>query len=181
MIVVQAGAGRRLPERAAEAFDAIAAAAEEARAELRLLDRPGPRASQPIEELTRRAAAAGLLVRSRPRGNLDALRRPTADAAYRVVQESLTNAIKHAPGAPIDVAVRAAGGQVAIEVVNAASRNGASGLEPCGDGRGLVGMHRRVAACGGTLTAGPTGDGGWRVEALLPAAATGQHVAARQA
>jgi signal transduction histidine kinase len=171
VIVVQAGAGRRLPERAAEAFDAIAAAAEEARAELRVLDGQGERAPRPIEELVRRAAAAGLAVRYRPSGDLDTVRRPASEAAYRVVQESITNAIKHAPGAPIDIAVRAGGGRVAVEVVNAAAQAGPSGLERSGDSRGLAGMHRRVAACGGSLSAGPTGDGGWRVEALLPAPA----------
>jgi signal transduction histidine kinase len=85
-----------------------------------------------------------------------------------VVQESLTNALKHAPGAPVDILVEAAGGYVEIDVRNGPAVGPPSGLERSGGGRGLTGMGERVAACGGELAAGPAQDGGWRVVARLP-------------
>ena len=179
VIVVQAGAGRRLagadPERAAEALDAIADAAREAETEIALLTRhldgaatARARGLQMIEELAYRTAATGLAVRLSPSGDLRKLGPPASDAAYRVVQESLTNAIKHAPGAPIEITLREADDELEVEVTSAASRHAASGLEHTGGGRGLVGMGERAAACGGTLAAGPTATGGWRVTARLP-------------
>lgn len=90
---------------------------------------------------------------------------PVAAAAYRIVQESLTNARRHAPEAPVHVRVEAARGALGIAVVNAPAR--AAGDVP-GSGRGIPGMHRRAAAAGGVLSAGPTPGGGFRVEARLP-------------
>jgi signal transduction histidine kinase len=83
------------------------------------------------------------------------------------VQEAITNAMKHAPGAPIDVAVRGRADVVEVEVVNrpAVAR---SGLEDAGGGHGLAGMRERVARCGDTFEAGVTSDLGWRVQACLP-------------
>ena len=83
-----------------------------------------------------------------------------SEAAYRVVQEALTNALKHAPGAPVDITVRSQGAEVAVDVVNAPGRQRPSGLERSGSGYGLAGMRDRVAACGGSLTCGPTQAGG---------------------
>ena len=174
VIVVQAAAGqRRAADRAAEALDAIADAAAEARTELGLLTRhlDGAAAPARIDELARRAAATGLAVRYLPSGDLRRLVPPASDAAYRIVQESLTNAIKHAPGAPIEIAIREAQDEFELDVTNAAPGNGASGLERAGAGRGLAGMRERAAACGGTLSAGRTPAGGWRVSARLPAQA----------
>jgi signal transduction histidine kinase len=176
--VVQAAAARRLasidPDRAAHALDAIAEATQGAEIEIALLtghlDRVGPPGVPLIEELVRRTAAAGLRVRYHPVGELGGLPPQASDTAYRVVQESVTNAMKHAPGAPIDIAVREAEDRsFEVEVVTAAANSGASWLEAAGGGHGLEGMCRRVASCGGTLTAGPTGDGGWRVSARFPA------------
>ena len=87
---------------------------------------------------------------------------------YRVVQESLTNALRHAPGAACRVALReSAGRELTVEV-----RNGpAPGATPTGDGRvgqGLRGMTERVRALGGELRAGRTPDGGWVVVATIP-------------
>jgi signal transduction histidine kinase len=109
-----------------------------------------------------------LTVSYRPDGDLDKLDPLAFEAAYRVIQESLTNALKHAPGAPIDISLRATNHHVDIEVTSAATRDGPSGLERTGGGHGLSGMRHRVTACGGTLTAGPTAAGGWRVAARLP-------------
>jgi signal transduction histidine kinase len=180
VMVIQAGAGQRLtaadPSLAAEAFDSIGEAARQAEAEIgRLLDLLDARGEQGgadglrlIGELVTRAAAAGLAVSCRFSGSADDLPAPASDAAYRVVQESLTNALKHAPGAPVDIVVEGAGGHVEIDVRNGPAVGPPSGLERSGGGRGLTGMRERVAACGGELAAGPAHAGGWRVVARLP-------------
>ena len=97
----------------------------------------------------------------RERGRFDDLTPEASQAAYRVVQEALTNALKHAPGAPVTVAVRTLGSQVAVSVQNAAPRERPSGLERSGGHYGLAAMRERVTACGGSLTAGPDPAGGW--------------------
>ena len=88
-------------------------------------------------------------------------------AAYRLVQEALTNARRHAPGAPVDVRVVADGDAVVVEVVN-----GAAGPIPAprteASGFGLVGMRERVRLLGGRLDAGPTTRGGYALTARLP-------------
>jgi signal transduction histidine kinase len=85
-----------------------------------------------------------------------------------VVQESLTNALKHAPGAPVDIVIAGTAGQVEIAVRNGPAAGPSSGLEESGGGRGLAGMRERVSACGGELCAGPAEGGGWQVLARLP-------------
>ncbi|OZM82486.1 sensor histidine kinase [Pseudonocardia sp. MH-G8] len=86
--------------------------------------------------------------------------------AYRVVQEALTNARKHAHGAQVRVAVTgAAGTGLAVEVVN----DSPAGPRPAGEpGQGITGLTERVALAGGRLEHGPTGTGGWRLAAWLP-------------
>jgi signal transduction histidine kinase len=91
-------------------------------------------------------------------------------AVYRIVQEGLTNAAKHAPGSTVAVRVEVAEGGVTASVVNTA---GAPGPAVPGSGRGLVGMRERVALYGGALAAGPTEDGGFALTATLPLDATG--------
>ncbi|MFE6282397.1 sensor histidine kinase [Streptomyces sp. NPDC057877] len=87
-------------------------------------------------------------------------------AAYRVVQEALTNTIKHAPGADAAVTVGYAGDVLEIEVINtAATRPPADGN---GNGRGLIGLRERLAVYGGELTAGPTLAGGYQIRARVP-------------
>jgi signal transduction histidine kinase len=93
--------------------------------------------------------------------------------AYRVVQEALTNARKHAPGAEVRVRVAGAPGQgLTVEVHNAAPALGpASGPDPAPTsrpGQGLVGLAERVSLAGGRLEHGPATDGGWRLSAWLP-------------
>ncbi|MER6596055.1 ATP-binding protein, partial [Micromonospora purpureochromogenes] len=89
-------------------------------------------------------------------------------AAYRIIQESLTNAHRHAPGAAVAVRLRYDPDGVAIEVRD-------TGAEPSPSpgpsaGLGLLGLRERAEAVGGTFTAGPRPDGGWSVRAELPAA-----------
>jgi len=89
-------------------------------------------------------------------------------AAYRVVQEALTNAVKHAPGSRVIVHVRAADGAVHIAVEDYAEQGPPVPAEWT-RGHGLLGMRERVGAFGGELTAGPAGDHpGWRVRARIP-------------
>jgi signal transduction histidine kinase len=116
-------------------------------------------ADETIDDLVGRAAAAGLPV-SLARGPLPEWPPMTAQAAHRVVQESLTNAARHAPGAPVTVTITG----TRIEIVNPA-RPGAE----AGGGRGLIGLDERVRLAGGRLHAGPRpADGCWVVTAVLP-------------
>ncbi len=84
---------------------------------------------------------------------------------FRIAQEALTNALKHARGAAVDVRVRRTAGQVQLEVVNGAGR---SEPEPSGARHGLIGMAERAALFGGRVECGPIADGGFRVLAALP-------------
>jgi signal transduction histidine kinase len=88
-------------------------------------------------------------------------------AAYRVVQEALTNTIKHAPGAAATVTIGHDGDWLEIEVTDT---GGTRRAEPrtAGGGRGLIGLRERLAVYGGTLDAGRTAGGGFRVEARVP-------------
>jgi signal transduction histidine kinase len=88
-------------------------------------------------------------------------------AAYRVVQEALTNAGKHAPGAAVRVAVERPAGELCVRVVNGPPSSPAG--DTPGGGYGLVGLGERVRTLGGRLTAGPRLDGGFEVAAVLPA------------
>jgi signal transduction histidine kinase len=180
VMVIQASAGQRLagkdPALAAEAFDAISEAVRQAESEIgrlvELLDHePAPRSVDGIllvDELVARAAAAGLAVTCKISGSADGMPHQAAEAAYRVVQESLTNALKHAPGALVDVVIAESGGGLEVSIANGPPAASPSGLERTGGGRGLAGMRERVQACGGELAAGPLDNGGWRVRARLP-------------
>jgi len=159
VMVVQAGAGRMAeqdpPERARERFDAIREAGEQALAEMaRLTDLLGERRHD-LRPLLDRARAAGLTIRA-PELELD-------DTAYRVVQEAVTNVLKHAPGADVEIRVRAG----EIEVRDSGART-APTLAETGAGLGITGLRERIAAAGGTIEAGPRRDGGWSLRARLP-------------
>jgi signal transduction histidine kinase len=201
LVVLQAAAGRHLarhdPQAAAEALAAIADAGREARTEverLRGVLQAGPAPGlDALGEVVARAAAAGVDVRVRGGGGTASLS-PEADrAAFRVVQEALTNALRHAPGAAVEVALERRDGTLVVEVVNGSPRDlglgsragdgahregGGTGRDGGGAGRdgggghGVRNMAERVAAVGGRLDAGPrddgTGRGGWRVRATLP-------------
>ena len=139
LMVVQAGAGERLVQSnvadATKAFASIAQAAMEAEAEIKCLvdflgssGSPGPLAGvRIVEELVRRARASGLVVSCNFVGECEDLAESSADAACRLVQEAVTNAMKHAPGAPIDIIVQGNIGTVSVDVVNGPARFGPRG------------------------------------------------------
>jgi signal transduction histidine kinase len=117
-----------------------------------------------LDELISRARASGLLIHAR----VDSSLAPpmVARAAYRVVQEGLTNVAKHAPGAAVTVRVTSSGAETEVSVVNAAPPAGP--LPGAASGRlGLIGLRERVRLVGGTLRAGPRA-GGFAVTATLP-------------
>ena len=120
-----------------------------------------------VENLVRRVQASGLAVSCHFCGDRDHLSESAAEAAYRTVQEAMTNAVKHAPGAQIDITVQGGADMVDIQVVNLPAAAPLSGLAATGGGQGLTGMRERITGCGGTFVAGPTADGGWRVAARL--------------
>ncbi|MEV4630507.1 histidine kinase [Micromonospora sp. NPDC049523] len=122
-----------------------------------------------LNVLVARAAAAGLDVRSDITGT-DRLAEGTAVSAYRILQEALTNVIKHAGLTRCQVTVRCDDAEVMIEVLDdGPDERRAGGRTPiAGSGHGLPGMRERVAMHGGELTAGPRQQGGFRVRARLP-------------
>ena len=102
--------------------------------------------------------------------------RAVSQEAYRVVQEAVTNALRHAPGAPVTVDVAADDGAVVVEVRNPldAARGPEPGPGPTRERRGLAGMRERAHLLRGEVTAGPTPDGGaWVVRARFPGAGAG--------
>ncbi|MEU7874386.1 histidine kinase [Dactylosporangium sp. NPDC049140] len=107
-------------------------------------------------------ARAGLPVRLEVRGATGDVPVSVDLTAYRIVQESLTNAMKHGDGGPVTVEVDREPMAVGIRVTSGRPEH-----EQRGEGAGLIGMHERAALLGGTLTAGPRGDR-WLVEARLP-------------
>jgi signal transduction histidine kinase len=129
-----------------------------------------PLAPQPtladLDELVEGARRAGLDV-SLERLGEDRQVEPTAGrAAYRVVQEALTNAGKHAPGGPVEVSVVVRPGDLTVGVLSGRATRPVTPL-PSG-GLGLVGLRERVRTVGGTFRAEPRLDGGFHVEAVLP-------------
>ena len=184
VMVVQAAAGQRLashsPEAAAESFAVIAESARQGQADLlRLIDLlAGAEVTSPdlslVDEVVNQAARSGLRVTCRLEGARDGLRSEAAHAAFRVVQESLTNALRHAPGAEVRVLIRgeAGGRAVTVRVENDPAPTSPSGVARDqhsipGTGRGLLGLRERVFALGGSFSAGPAPCGGWLVEAHL--------------
>jgi signal transduction histidine kinase len=181
VMVVQAGAGQRQiasdPQGALRSLENVDGAARQAELELGQLlvlladesstgARDGPGL---IDELVRRASASGLPVTCRFIGAHDTLPADLSDAAYRVAQEGLTNALKHAPGAPVHVTLDAGGSAALVTVENdPPPLGGPSELGGSGGQHGIRGMRERVEDCDGTFEAGPTADGGWRVTARLP-------------
>ncbi len=169
LINVQAGVALELmdqrPEQVRTALTAIKQASREA-----LVDEEMPRAPAPslrdVDELVRRAEATGLSIDVRvtpltlPRG-VDA-------AGYRIVQEALTNVVRHADASSVSVRIGEEEGDLVIEVEDdGAGRPAPSGAAAAG-GRGIGGMTERATALGGELTAGPRPGRGFAVRARLP-------------
>ncbi|MFE1291517.1 sensor histidine kinase [Streptomyces sp. NPDC058751] len=186
VMVIQAGAARKVmdaaPERSKEALLAVEAGGRAAMAELRhvmgLLAGPATGPDSPadglepqpglgqLDALAERVRAAGTPVRltvSLPPGPLP----PGVElTAYRVVQEALTNTIKHAAGADATVSIGFTGAWLEMEVTDTGAVRDAPPVD--GNGRGLIGLRERLAVYGGELTAGPALTGGYRVTARVP-------------
>lgn len=130
---------------------------------------PGPRTpvAGDVDRLLSSVRAAGLSLEATGTERLAGLPLPAAHSLYRVVQESLTNALKHSPRSHTVVAVTEQEGEVVVEV----QTGGALGAAPAppASGHGLRGLAERLAPVGGTVHGGPTPDGGWRVRAVVPA------------
>lgn len=132
---------------------------------------PGPRRRpldvDRLDELAVWAKSVGLDPTVHTTGDTAALPVGVALAVHRIVQEALTNTLKHAgPGTHVTVDVRAASGSTSVEVTDDGDGSPLPSV-PDDGGHGLAGMRERVAVYGGEFTAGPR-DGGWRVTALIP-------------
>jgi signal transduction histidine kinase len=176
VIVLQArGARHAEGSERDDALDAIEATGETALTEMRrllhmlraddedVLLAPQPSLAQ-LEQLAAQVRDAGLPVELHIHGEPRELPPGVDVSAYRIVQEALTNALKHAGTAQARVAVTF--GQDALELVIADT--GAGTTNGGGSGHGLLGMHERVAAFGGELASGPAPEGGYAVKARLP-------------
>jgi signal transduction histidine kinase len=180
VMVVQSGAARRIverdPERAAQAAELVRETGREALAELRHLFGPvrrgegeelsGPPSIVRVEQLAARTRAAGLDVRVEVEGTPVELPPGVDLTAYRVVQEALTNTLKHAGSANAIVTVGYGANELAISVEDDGTP-GEGALDESG-GHGLLGMRERVALYGGAIEAGPRPGGGFAVSARLP-------------
>jgi signal transduction histidine kinase len=197
VMVVQAGAARRVlgssPDQAREvqtaieALLAVEASGRTAMGELRhLLGLLAPSGEAPdvddaalvpqpdvgqVRSLVERVRAAGLPVELAITG-ARALPPGVDLAAYRVVQEALTNVMKHANQARTVVRIEYLPHELLIDVADDGVAAGAGRLQP-GGGRGLIGLRERIAIYGGDLDAGPRPGGGWRVQARIPLEAAG--------
>jgi signal transduction histidine kinase len=180
---IQAGAARRTltknPEKAEEALSAIEATSRTAVLELhRLLGFLRQEAEQPIElapqpslrqldELIGQMREAGLPVEVRIEGEERPLSPGVDLSAYRIVQEALTNVLKHAGRAKAAVTVRYCPDAVEIEIVDD-GRGPANGTRMAEGGKGLIGMRERVSLLGGSLSVGHHPGVGFSVRAHLP-------------
>jgi signal transduction histidine kinase len=182
-MVVEAGANRVSPPAdpaaAMEAFASIEATGRQALSETRrllgLMRRDGERQSpapQPgLEHLTALAAQvqkAGLPVTVQVRGDPRPVPAGLNLSAYRIIQEALTNVLKHAGPASTVVIVRYLDRELQIEVTDQGPRIPPARAGSNGTGHGLIGMRERVALYGGRLDVGPVPAGGFRVWACLP-------------
>jgi signal transduction histidine kinase len=177
IISLQAGAAdqylERDPARAREHLTTVRRTAHEALAEMRRLtgvlrEEPAGYEPQPglgrLADLADQARAGGLDVTFAEEGERRTVPPGVDLAAFRIVQEALTNARKHAGAVAAHVSVRYSDGGVDVEVVNDPGAGGTGD----GAGHGLVGMRERVRVYGGTLETGPQEGGGYRVRARLP-------------
>jgi signal transduction histidine kinase len=175
VIVIQAGAGRMASGEngAAERFARIRQSGDQALSEMdRLVELLQPDESEmderdrQIEVLLDQAQAAGLKLRADGLP-MEKLQPQTEQLAYRVVQEGLTNVMKHAPGSKVRLRVAVEGEALEIELRDEGGE-GPSSLTSAGSGFGLEGLRDRVESVGGRLDAGPEGEDGWRLRARLP-------------
>jgi len=180
VMVLQVGAVRhKLPEELADESDAlrgVEGAGRTALAEMRRLLAAmrddgddlelGPQPGlDSVGSLVAEVGRAGLPVALHVEGETAALPRAVELSAYRIVQEALTNALKHAHASRADVTLRYGPDELRIEVRDDGSGGGATSNGP---GYGLVGVRERVKIYGGTMTAGTAPDGGFVLDARLP-------------
>jgi signal transduction histidine kinase len=181
-INVQAGVAAHViadqPDKAAEALTAIKVASRDGLRELRTIlnvlrqadeadpTEPAPRLAQLdalIDGTTRAGLPTTLVVQGSPRSLP-----PTTDlAAYRIIQESLTNALRHAGPTRATISLTWGQDDITIEVLDGGRGSQAGGAPP-GVGHGITGMRERAGAVGGSVDAAPRPDGGFRVHARLP-------------
>ena len=119
-----------------------------------------------LDALLDSARSGGVSITATRSGNPVALPEGVDLSAYRILQEALSNAMRHAPGSHVLLHAAYLGDRVTLEVRSDAGPRPAPAL--VGGGHGLVGMRERVAMLGGSLDAGPTEDGGFQVTAVLP-------------
>jgi signal transduction histidine kinase len=121
-----------------------------------------------LPTLVASVAAGGPTVDVQTEGDLEVVPSGLSLAAYRVIQEALTNVVRHAGHTSAHVMVQARPDKLVVRVENAAPSGSVRNVASAGGGHGTVGMRERVELYGGTLRAGPSADGGWSVEARLP-------------
>ena len=174
----------RDPEQSREALESISELGRQALADTRRLlsvlrpeDGAAPRAPQPgiedIKDLVGRAASTGLAVTLAVRGEPAPVPAGLAVSAYRIVQEAITNAVKHAAGAT-SVEVELDWTPCVLGIAVSDDGCGERRSEGVVSGFGLAGMRERSALHGGTATAGPGQEGGWTVRASLPITRSGR-------
>ncbi|MFI8823985.1 sensor histidine kinase [Streptomyces sp. NPDC053431] len=197
MMTIQAGAARKVldtaPEQARQAMHAVETAGRTAMSELRHVmglltmasdsspSGPGNELTDPdlapqpgldqLTELVDRVRQTGLPVELTVHGTPIQPADGIGLAAYRVVQEALTNAIRHAEGAQVTVAVSHTPDELHVEVTDNGGRT-RTGTNDDEGGRGLIGLRERLAVYGGTLQAGHRPSGGYHVRAVIPLPAT---------
>lgn len=169
-----------LPDPVRAEFASLSEVAREAMADMRRLlgvlrsDEPAALAPQPqltdLPALVDAARQAGATVEVSLPSTLDQVPAAVGVCAYRIVQESLSNAGQHAPGFPVTVLVDRGTAVVVLQVANELPSDPAGDLH--GAGHGLTGMRERVALLSGSLSAGPTPDGRFLVSAVLPLGST---------
>jgi len=184
LINVQAGVALELldgdPEQARTALTTIKQTSKDALGEVRqvlgTLRAPGsaaPRAPEPgldrLDELIRQAAAVGLTVSLRTEGEPGPLPQGVGLAAFRIVQEALTNVIRHSSARTAEVVVAHQAAALLVRVADPGPLSATGGPRAGGSGSGLAGMRERAAALGGSLRAGPGPQGtGFEIRAELP-------------
>jgi signal transduction histidine kinase len=190
VITVQAGVGRRLmakrPQEAEHALESISEIGRTAQAELQVVlgllreESPGAESLNPapgiadLKELVAVVSAAGIPTALETSGDAQRLSPALELSLYRIVQEALTNVVKHAPGSRAQVEVDIAEREIRVEVANSSPSTppGSNGSVPSRKaivaGHGIIGMRERVAAFGGSLVAEPVGAADFHVVARVP-------------
>jgi signal transduction histidine kinase len=177
VMVIHAGAGRMAPPGqggGGERLDSIRQAGDQALAEMTRLvamlqsdaDDDLPPTGR-LRLLLDQARATGIDLRATAVPSDVWLPAEIEEGAYRLVQEGLTNAMKHAPGSTVDLRLSVQAGALEIELRDSGAK-APSKLAMTGSGLGLAGMRERIEALGGRLDAGPVSGGGWRVHARVP-------------